>query len=127
MTNDEQQIQPQDKAEDEHEHSPSEATDSHRVATSLGAVGGGLAGAALGRSIIGGKVGAAIGGVAGAIAGGIAGNTLVDYAGEVTEEISPAVGLGLGADTKPVELPRHYTWEELQALSKPPGREIHRT
>ncbi|MBD2238054.1 hypothetical protein H6G35_15720 [Aulosira sp. FACHB-113] len=34
------------------------------------------------------------------------------------------VGLGLGADDKPIALPRHYSWEELQALSKPQGAEI---
>jgi len=116
--NDEQQIKPQD----EPQHPGSEVTDSHPLATSLGAIGGGVAGAALGR-LIGGKAGAAIGGVAGAIAGGIAGNTLPDSALELTEELSSAVGLGLGADTEPSELPKHFTWEELQALSKPQGGE----
>ena len=122
MINDEQPIKPQDQPQ----HPESEATESHPIATSLGAVGGGVAGAALGRSI-GGKVGAAIGGVAGAIAGSIAGNTLAEIAEEAIDEVHPAVGLGLGADTKPIELPRHYTWEELQALSKPQGGEIHST
>jgi hypothetical protein len=126
MTNDEQQIKPQDKSQDEPQHPASELTDLHPLATSIGAVGGGVAGAALGRSIIGGKVGAAIGGIAGAIAGGIAVNTTVELAEEVTDNLQPS-GLGLGADTKPIELPRHYTWEELQALSKPQGGEIRAT
>ncbi len=92
-----------------------EQANSHPIATGLGATGGGIAGAALGNSV-GGKFGAAIGGIAGAIAGSIAGNALAEFAREVIEETSPT--LGLGADAKPVELPRHYAWEELQALSK---------
>ena len=98
-----------------------QTSDEHPIATGLGAAGGGVVGAAVGRSIIGGKVGAAIGGVAGAIAGGIAGNTVAEFAKEAIDEIQPAFGLGLGANDKPIELPRHYTWEELQALSKPQG------
>ncbi|MBP5975629.1 glycine zipper 2TM domain-containing protein [Brasilonema sp. CT11] len=101
------------------QHNTSEATDSHIAARGIGAVGGGAAGAALGRSIIGGKMGAAIGGIAGAIAGGLAGNKLAELTEEATEELNPNVELKLGANNKPVELPRHYTWEELQALSKP--------
>jgi hypothetical protein len=116
MTNDEQQSQIQSQ------QIISDATDSHPIATSLGAVGGGVAGAALGRSI-GGKVGAAIVGVAGAIMGGVAGNQLAGYAEEFIEELQPTVGLGLGANHKPIELPRHYTWEELQALSTPSSAE----
>ena len=116
MANDEQQI----KSQDEPQHPASPGTDPHKVATSLGAVGGGVAGAAIGRSI-GGKAGAAVGGVAGAIVGGIAGNTLADRA----EEIILIGGFGSGADHKPIELPHHYTWEELQALSKPQGGKIH--
>ncbi|WP_216596365.1 hypothetical protein [Allocoleopsis franciscana] len=36
---------------------------------------------------------------------------------EAIKEIQ--LSLGLGADMKPVELPKNYSWEELQALSKP--------
>ncbi|QIR35554.1 colicin V family bacteriocin [Tolypothrix sp. PCC 7910] len=100
------------------EHENQTPANTHPIATGLGAAGGGIAGAAIGRSI-GGKVGAAIGGVAGAIAGGVAANELAEYADEFIEELQPTVGLGLGADHKPIELPRHYSWEELQALSKP--------
>ncbi|MEH2247786.1 glycine zipper domain-containing protein [Nostoc sp.] len=98
----------------------------HTIATGLGAAGVGVVGAALGRSI-GGKLGAAIGGVAGAITGSVVGNQLAEYVEEFTEELQPVIGLGLGANHKPIELPRHYTWEELQALSKPQGGEIQAT
>ncbi|HEY9727363.1 MAG TPA: hypothetical protein V6D50_13015 [Chroococcales cyanobacterium] len=110
--NDKQQSEPQDKPLNAQE----ENSDSHPIATGLGAVGGGAAGAAIGSSV-GGKLGAAVGSVAGAIAGGILGNKVGGLAQEAIAEIQPS--LGLGADTKPVELPRHYSWEELQALSKP--------
>lgn len=109
MTNDEKPIKPSD----EPQAPASEGTDSHPLATSIGAVGGGIVGAAIGRSISG-KAGAAIGAVAGAIVGGIAGK-------EVTEVISPILELDIGADDRPIELPSHYSWEELQALSKPQG------
>jgi len=121
MTTDEKQMKPQD----EPKHPATEETDSHPIATSLGAVGGGVAGSALGRSI-GGKFGAIAGGIAGAIAGGIAGNTLAEFTDEVTEEISPT-GMGLGANHKPIELPRHFTWEQMQALSKPQGGDFYGT
>lgn len=110
--NDKQPSEPQDR----HLNAQEENSDSHPIATGLGVVGGGAAGAAVGNSV-GGKLGAAIGSVAGAIAGGILGSKVVEIATEAIEEIQPS--LGLGADTKPVELPRHYSWEELQALSKP--------
>lgn len=96
----------------------SDSTNSHRVATSLGAVGGSVAGVALGRSIIGGNVGAFLGGVTGAIAGGVAVSKVVEFTEEATDIVQPT-GLGLGANDKPIELPRHYSWEELQALSRP--------
>ncbi|OKH52105.1 hypothetical protein NIES2101_15820 [Calothrix sp. HK-06] len=103
---------------DEIVHSESDNTTSHPVATSLGAVGGGVAGAAIGRSIIGGKVGAVIGGVTGVIAGSIAANKVAEFTEEAINVVEPT-GLNLGANNKPIELPKHYTWKELQALSKP--------
>jgi uncharacterized protein YcfJ len=98
----------------------------HPIATGVGAAGGGVAGAAMGKAIAG-KVGAAVGGVAGAIAGGMAGSAIAtrgqspiaEFTEEVLQEIKPSLSLGLGADTKEPELPSHYAWEELQALSKP--------
>jgi len=95
------------------------SNDAHLIATGLGAVSGGAVGAALGRSINK-TIGTAVGGVAGAIAGGIAANAVVDATETVIDQVQPS-GLGFGADNKPVELPRHYTWDELQALSKPQG------
>lgn len=92
-----------------------EQAKSHPIATGLGVTSGGIAGAALG-NIFGGKVGAAVGGVTGAIAGSIASNALAEFAEAVIEETSPT--LGLGANAKPVKLLRHYSWNELQALSK---------
>lgn len=121
--NEEQQNQPHDHPEDEPQHAKS-TEGSHPLATSLGAVGGSVAGAALGRSIIGGKVGTAIGGVVGAIALGASANKLAEFAQEAIDEIQPS-GLGFGANDKPIELPRHYNWEELKALSKPQKGEIH--
>ncbi|MEH2296927.1 hypothetical protein [Nostoc sp.] len=123
MTNDERQITPQQQPQIPSQPDDLEVTDSpHPLATSLGAVGGGLAGAALGHSISG-KIGAAIGVVAGAITGSVAANKLVGYAGEFIEELQPTIGLGLGANHKPIELLPHYSWQELQALSKPQGGE----
>ncbi len=108
--NDEQQKNP---------HTAPEHPD-HPIATGLGAVSGGVAGAAIGKAV-GGRVGAAIGTVTGAIAGGMMGNALV----EMTEEVDQTFGLGLGADTKPIELPRHYSWDELRALSKPQSEPVY--
>ena len=100
------------------------STEAHPVATGLGAVGGVVIGAALGHSIDK-KLGTAIGGVVGAIAGGIAGNAVAEITEEIVDEVRPALGLGLGADNKPIELPKHYSWEELRALSKPNGGQVH--
>ncbi len=105
--------------ETQNQNSPeTSSSNTHPIATGLGVVGGGIAGAALGRSIAG-KVGAVIGGVAGAIALGVAANELAVDVEEFIEELQPTISLGLGADQKPIELPPHYSWEELQALSKP--------
>jgi outer membrane lipoprotein SlyB len=91
------------------------STPAHPIATGVGAAGGGIVGAAIGNSI-GGKLGAAVGGIAGAIAGGA---LIAEFAEEVIQETQPSFSLGLGADTKEIELPAHYSWEELQALSQP--------
>jgi outer membrane lipoprotein SlyB len=90
----------------------------HPVAEELGAVGGGIAGAAIGKSVKG-NVGAVVGGIAGAIAGGAVANSAANFTDELLQETQPSLSLGMGADNKPVDLPRHYSWEELQALSKP--------
>ncbi len=111
-----QNNQPSVESHNQGEKSNQDSTHSHPLATGLGAVCGGAAGAAIGDSV-GGKLGAAVGSVAGAIAGGILGNKVAGIAQEAIAELQPS--LGLGSDTKPVELPRHYSWEELQALSTP--------
>ena len=109
MTNDERQPNPPtdltplpQPTEAEHQH-PS-------IATKIAAVGGGVAGAAIGHSLIGGKLGTAIGLVAGAIAGGVSGDKIAEFA-------EPTIGAQLGG--APGDLPAHYSWAELQALSKP--------
>ncbi|MGE5658833.1 MAG: hypothetical protein ACM37W_19725 [Actinomycetota bacterium] len=95
-----------------------ESTTYHPIATGLGTTGGAVAGAAIGHAIAG-KMGAAVGGVAGALAGGVAGNAVAELTEELIQETVPSLSLGLGADRKEIELPTHYSWEELQALSKP--------
>ncbi len=95
---------------------PNSPNDAHPIATGLGAAVGGIAGVALGKSV-GGKMGAAVGGIAGALVGGIAANAVADVTFEAIHQVQPT--LGLGADTKPIELPSHYSWEQLKALSKP--------
>ena len=80
----------------------------------VGAAGGAIAGAALGKSVAG-RFGAVVGGIAGAIAGGKAAGSITSFAKEANETL----GLEIGADQNDVELPPHYSWEELQALSKP--------
>lgn len=108
----------------EQAESTSEAAAPHTLAKGLGAASGGVTGATLGNSI-GGKVGAAVGGIAGAIAGGVAGKAIAEFTEDLLQETSPSLSLGLGADTKDVELPAHYSWEELQALSQPQSDTNH--
>jgi outer membrane lipoprotein SlyB len=96
------------------ERSTLETNQTHPVAAGLGAATGGIAGAIVGKSVAG-RGGTVVGGVVGAIAGKLAGEALADLA----TEAKGTLGLGLGADDKEVELPPHYSWEELQALSKP--------
>ncbi len=107
----------QDQSTESVQH-PSQSATNHPIATGVGATGGGVAGAAIGKAITG-NVGAAVGGVAGAIAGGVAGNAIAKLTEELIDETKPSLSLGLGADSKEIELPTHYSWEELQALSKP--------
>ena len=103
MSNEERQTNPLSQpTEDEHQH-PS-------IATKIGAIGGGVAGATIGHSLIGGKLGTAIGLVAGAVAGGVSGDKIAELA-------EPTIGVQLGNE-EPGELPAHYSWGELQALSK---------
>lgn len=118
MTQPDQASQQSENQPAEHAQNSHESTAAHPIAQGVGATGGGIAGAAIGNSI-GGKVGATVGGIAGAIAGGIAGKAVATFTEEALEEIEPAFSLGLGADLQQIELPAHYSWEELQALSQP--------
>jgi outer membrane lipoprotein SlyB len=86
------------------------------VTSKVGAAGGAITGAALGKSVAG-RLGAVVGGIAGAVAGSKAAGSITNFAKEANETL----GLELGADHKEVELPAHYSWEELQSLSKPQG------
>lgn len=86
----------------------------HAVEAGVGATSGGLVGAFVG-SAVGGKRGGLLGAIAGALAGGIAGETLGDDL--IALEQQAAEVLGEAADEN--ELPTHYNWEQLQALSKP--------
>jgi outer membrane lipoprotein SlyB len=83
------------------------------TSSKVGAAGGAIAGAALGRSVAG-RLGAVVGGIAGAIAGSKAASPITNFA----KEANDTLGLEIGADRE-VEVPPHYSWEELQALSKP--------
>ena len=83
--------------------------------TGIGAVGGGVAGAAIGGKLIGGKTGAALGAIAGAVVGGVAGEVV----GEDLEELEKKAMETLGEAQGENEILAHYSWEELQALSKP--------
>ncbi len=114
------ELQPDRPNQDNSEQKPVEqaASVSPSIAEEVGAVGGGILGAAIGKSVKG-NVGAVIGGVAGAIAGGMATNAAANFTQELLQETQPSLSLGWGADQKSIELPKHYTWEELQALSKP--------
>lgn len=118
MHPDESQSDRLNQANSEQKPSEQAASVTPSLAEEIGAVGGGILGAAIGKSIKG-NVGAVVGGVAGAIAGGVAANSVATLTQELIEETQPTLSLGLGADQKPIELPKHYTWQELQALSKP--------
>lgn len=61
---------------------------------------------------INGKLGTAIGLVAGAVTGSVSGDKIAEFA-------EPTIGSQLGANDAPGDLPAHYSWAELQALSKP--------
>ena len=83
--------------------------------TGIGAVGGGVAGAAIGGKLIGGKTGAALGAIAGVVVGGVAG----DVVGEDLEVLEKKAMETLGEAQGENEILAHYSWDELQALSKP--------
>ena len=83
--------------------------------TGIGAVGGGVAGAAIGSKLIGGKTGAVVGAIAGAVVGGAVG----DVVGEDLEQLEQKAMEIFGEAQGENEILAHYSWSELQALSKP--------
>ena len=98
----------------QNEQNKSTQKDSHLLETGLGAAGGGVAGAAIGKSV-GGKTGAVVGAIAGAVAGGIVGDVVADDLKAEEKRVAETLGIAKGED----EILAHYSWEELQALSKP--------
>ncbi len=87
----------------------------HSLETGIGAVGGGVAGAAIGSKLIGGKTGAVVGAIAGAVVGGAVGEVV----GEDLEQLEQKAMEVLGEAQGENEILAHYSWDELQALSKP--------
>ncbi len=85
------------------------------IETGIGAVGGGVAGAAIGSKLIGGKTGAVVGAIAGAVVGGAVG----DVMGEDLEQLEQKTMEVLGEAQGENEILAHYSWSELQRLSKP--------
>lgn len=96
------------------ENNPQDKQHGHNLETGIGAAGGGVAGAALGK-IIGGKAGTVVGAVAGAVAGGIIGDAVSDDVEELERKAMETLGVAKGEN----EVPRHYSRDELAALSKP--------
>ena len=75
----------------------------------------GVAGAAIGSKLIGGKTGAIVGAIAGAVVGGAVG----DVVGEDLEQLEQKAMEVFGEAQGENEILAHYSWSELQALSKP--------
>jgi outer membrane lipoprotein SlyB len=103
-----------------HERTPSDTHPSapsskhHPLAAGIGAATGGVAGAAVGRAV-GGHPGSLVGAIAGAVTGGMVGNTMTDDLKAIEHEVAETLGEAAHED----ELPAHYSWEQLQALSRP--------
>ncbi len=83
--------------------------------TEIGAVGGGVTGAAIGSKLIGGKTGAVVGAIAGAVVGGAVGDVVGEDLKELEQKTMEIFGEAQGEN----EILAHYSWSELQALSKP--------
>ena len=98
----------------ENEQKQSKQEDNNLWETGLGAAGGGVAGAAIGKTL-GGNKGARLGAIAGAGAGGIVGEVIADDLKAEEQRIAETLGFAKGEN----EIPAHYSWEELQALSRP--------
>ena len=104
----------EDAAPSGEEREERDRTKHHLRDASIGAVGGGVVGALVGRAV-GGKQGGMVGALAGAVAGGLVG----DAVGEDFSDLEQRAAEALGEAPHEDELPAHYSWEQLQALSKP--------
>lgn len=65
--------------------------------------------------MVGGKTGAVIGAASGAVVGGIIGDAVADNVKQLEMEAMEELGIAPYEDY----VPAHYSWDELQALSKP--------
>lgn len=86
----------------------------HPAATGIGVAAGGVVGGLVG-SAIAGKQGGLWGVIAGAVVGGLAGDTVSEDLIALEQQAAEILGEAPSED----ELPAHYSWDELQALSKP--------
>ncbi len=86
----------------------------HLLEASISAVSGGVAGALIGRAA-GGKQAGIVGAVAGAVTGALIGDAVGDDLLALEQRAAEALGEAPEED----ELPAHYSWKQLQALSKP--------
>ncbi|MGB7414422.1 MAG: glycine zipper domain-containing protein [Thermosynechococcaceae cyanobacterium] len=93
---------------------PDQDAEHHLLKTGLGAAAGGVTGSLLGRAV-GGKRGGMMGAIAGAVAGGLVGDAVADNLVALEQQAAEMLGEAPGED----ELPAHYSWEQLQTLSKP--------
>ncbi|WP_052055859.1 glycine zipper 2TM domain-containing protein [Myxosarcina sp. GI1] len=87
----------------------------HGMEKGIGAVGGGVTGAVVGSKLIGGKTGAVVGAIAGAVVGGTVGEAAIEDLEELERKAMKTLGEAPGEN----KILAHYSWEELQALSKP--------
>lgn len=97
----------------EHDEQQPDSPEHHPIGTSISAAAGGVVGGLVG-SAVGGKQGGVWGALAGAVVGGLAGDTVSADLIALEQQASELLGEAPGED----ELPAHYSWDELQALSK---------
>ncbi|GAB4551420.1 MAG: hypothetical protein Tsb0014_45660 [Pleurocapsa sp.] len=83
--------------------------------TGIGAIAGGIAGAVAGNKLIGGKTGTVVGAIAGAVVGGTTGDVVIEDLEALERKAMETLGEAPGEN----EILAHYSWEELQTLSKP--------
>ncbi len=107
-------VQPDVQTDEAIAADPPTQSEHHPLKTAIGAVSGGVLGALIGRGVAG-KGGGTVGALAGAVAGGLLGDTVADDLIDLEQQAAEV----LGEAPEENELPAHYSWEQLQALSKP--------